>query len=58
MSHVELLLIENVLKTLMICEDGAFCAVKVVSTDLQSKHHCSEFEVVRGVIDLMSLELS
>ena len=42
----------------MICEDGEFGTVQVVSPNFQGKHHGSQFEIVCGVIDLMILELS
>ena len=57
LSHVEIFLVEDVLQTLIVCEDCAFGSILVVSPYFQGKHHCSQFEIVCVVIDLMVLEL-
>ncbi|GJT33739.1 hypothetical protein Tco_0924158 [Tanacetum coccineum] len=41
LSHVQLLLIKNVLQTLVISEHGALGAIQILSPHLQGEHYCS-----------------
>ncbi|MFS7936248.1 hypothetical protein Hanom_Chr05g00413281 [Helianthus anomalus] len=38
LSHVQLLLIENVLETFVVCENHTFRAIEIVSPDFESKY--------------------
>ena len=58
MSHVEFFRIEHVLEAFVLREDCAFCTIKVMPPNLQSKNHYSQSEVVRGILDLVVLKMS
>ena len=50
-------MIEDVLETFMTREDYALRTIKAVPLDIQSKYYCSQFKVVRGIVDLVILKL-
>src|ERR1043165_6194413 len=58
LSYVQMLLVENMLKTLVIGVDGAFGTVQVMSPNFQRENHCTQLQVMGGVVLLVHLELT
>ncbi|KAM0025919.1 hypothetical protein Hdeb2414_s0021g00580351 [Helianthus debilis subsp. tardiflorus] len=58
LSHVQFLLLKDVLEAPVVGVNSAFGAVQVVSQYLKGKNHCSQFQVMRSVVPFMRLELS
>jgi len=58
LSHVELFLIKDVLKTFVVGEYHTFSAIEVVSPSLQSKHDSTKLEIVCRIVSLIGFELT
>src|ERR1044071_9959884 len=58
LPHVEHLLVENMLKTLVIGIYFTLGTVQVMSPDFQRKDHRTKFQVMSSVVLLMNLELT
>src|ERR1043165_7721286 len=58
LPYVQVLLVENVLETLVIGVDGAFGTVQVMSPNFQRENHCTQLQVMSGVVLFVHLELT
>ena len=58
LSHVQFLLIKDVLETLVISEDRTLGTMQVESPDFKREYHGSQLQVVSRVILFVNLELS
>ncbi|KAJ0615297.1 hypothetical protein HanIR_Chr02g0072501 [Helianthus annuus] len=58
LSHVQFLLLEDMLETPMIVVNGAIGTVQVMSPYLKRENNCSQFQVVRGVVPFMNFKLT
>ena len=57
LSHVQFLLIKQILKTLVIVEYPKLGTVEIVPLDLQGKHYGCQLHVMSRVVSLMHLKL-
>ena len=58
LPQIQILLHEDMFQAFVVSVYVAFLAVQVMPPDLQSKHHCAEFQIMSGIVSLVSLELS
>ncbi|GKE98470.1 hypothetical protein Tco_0021821 [Tanacetum coccineum] len=57
LTHVQLLLVKDIPKTLMVGIDDTLCSIQVVSPDLKCKHNRTQFQIMGGVVFLMDFQL-
>lgn len=57
LMHVQLLLVKYVLETLVIGVNCATRTIKVMSPNLESKHHRLQFQIMGRLVSLINLQL-
>ncbi|KAJ0806052.1 hypothetical protein HanPI659440_Chr02g0085261 [Helianthus annuus] len=58
LSHVQFLLLEDMLETPLIGINGALGTVQVMSPYLKRENNCSQLQIMSSVISFMNLELA
>ncbi|GKG54286.1 hypothetical protein Tco_0557809 [Tanacetum coccineum] len=58
LTHIQLLLVEDMLETLVVGIYDALHPIQVVSPDLESEYNFTQFQIMGGVILFVDLQLS
>ncbi|KAJ0858823.1 hypothetical protein HanRHA438_Chr13g0605521 [Helianthus annuus] len=58
LTHVQLLLLEDMLETPVIGVNGALGTVQVMSPYLKRENNCSQFQIVCSVVPFVNLKLA
>ncbi|MFS8025320.1 hypothetical protein Hanom_Chr16g01473571 [Helianthus anomalus] len=58
LSHIQLLLLEDMLETPVIGVNGALGIVQVMSPYLKRENNCSQFQIVSSVVPFVNFKLT